>query len=140
MKNTKVVLPKEIAEAIEELRNNGVYDFGIMVGIADYDSGRTQDHVELFGRLNMYFCDTDPESELHPNKLMDALVNGYEVEKSREDKLREHFTPHRYTSLFYLGKSLDIDETKQERYSTGYASGFKEALNILGITVEGIND
>ncbi len=64
--------------------------------------------------------------------LMSALINGYEVEKTPEERLRDYFDTQR---MKYLA-SVDGERTE---YLSKYLA-IKQTLEILGITIEGIND
>jgi Protein of unknown function (DUF1642) len=64
--------------------------------------------------------------------LMSALVNGYEIKKPSEEKLREYYNYHTLDG--------DLENTFSHGYNVGVQSGIEEALNILGIKIEGVND
>ncbi len=63
--------------------------------------------------------------DLH--ELMKALVNGYEVEKTPEEKVREYY----------------LDSTDSEVYSRAFTFHYDDAirttLDLLGIKIEGVN-
>lgn len=67
-----------------------------------------------------------PLSELSTEKLLDALIEGYEIEPSPEEKLLAF-----YESL--------CDETDFNSYEAGVKCGLVEALNILEIPIKGVN-
>jgi hypothetical protein len=71
-----------------------------------------------------------------PDILMSALINGYEVENELLTKFKSHYD----IVEFYEGKALDTSERNQVRYSCGFVNGVQTTLNLLGITIEGIND
>ncbi|MFD9274442.1 hypothetical protein ACFWA2_14505 [Bacillus subtilis] len=64
--------------------------------------------------------------------LAAALVNGYEVEKTPEEKLREY-----YESLW--SDYCDSDDPFIEVACESARAAVKETLNLLGIKIEGVN-
>lgn len=78
----KVKLPREVAEAIEGLREIGYKDGTIIVLIVK----RETDCVGISDIL--YFTRRTP---CGVDAIMDALVNGYETERTPEEKLREYY-------------------------------------------------
>lgn len=114
----KVALPEEVAEGIEQLRAEGVRDFAIM----HLAKGALTSEPDVTIRKWAF----DEDGKGSPELLMQALVNGYEVEKSPEEKLRESYEKFREAMVY--------------SYEHGIADGIRRALNTLGITIEGIND
>jgi len=129
MSNVKVTLPREVAEAIERtrcwnlelIRSNsfntpesdyGIIDRWIMRQYDDKDDG-----------IKMYFS---------------ALVNGYTVEKTPEEKVREY-----YEGLY--------ETARNARENGGHYGGFsyeemhrasltiKTTLDLLGVKITGVN-
>jgi len=100
MTNVKVTLPKEVAEAIERYRIRGASNKSIV-----------SDVVNDFADDSLISFDLD--------ELLIALVNGYEVEKSPEEKVREYY----------------------EGFSIGTTSriAIKQTLNLLGIKIKEVN-
>lgn len=119
MTNIKVVLPKEVAEAIDNLRKQGITDYGIVVGTAEGYLGRNRVVVKEYFREG---------TRANADLLMQALVNGYEVERTPHDELRD---------LYY---EMSVAADSGSRYSHIGRRTVEKTLNILGITVEGIND
>ena len=121
---SKVILPKSVAEAIETMRSKGVSNYGIIDNSSRYPTSRSEETVWrwAFGESRTG----------NPDLLMSALVNGYEIEKSPEEKLREYYEDHVKDEI-----SGDYD-----RKFTGEATtkAIVDTLDILGITIEGIND
>lgn len=115
----KVTLPREVAEAIESLRNRGASDQDIVAyGIERYT-------IVDAGIIYNY-------GQEHFRELMSALVNGYEIEKSPEERLREYLSEmERYR--------VNADSKPYYQYCRGRTEGALVALNILGIQIEGIN-
>ncbi|MGG4028702.1 hypothetical protein ABEV77_04140 [Bacillus subtilis] len=71
-------------------------------------------------------------NELDIMTLAAALVNGYEVEKTPEEKLREY-----YESLW--SDYCDSDDPFIEVACESARAAVKETLNLLGIKIEGVN-
>ncbi|MBS4195389.1 hypothetical protein [Lederbergia citri] len=61
--------------------------------------------------------------------IMSALVNGYEIEKSPEEKLREYFNE--------ANVLIPVSKT---HYQLGVRDAVRKTVDILGITIEGINE
>ncbi len=121
MSHEKVTIPREVAEAIEKARRDGYNNRmiihasnGDMVGPYTLDLAR---YTERSGNFDI---------------LMRALVNGYIVEKSPEEKLRSMYED-------YVKDEISGD---YDRKFTGEAAtnAIVNTLDILGITIEGIND
>src|SRR5699024_4887479 len=82
----KVVLPKSVADAIKEMRDNGVNDCGIVSYVMrGSDSSDLTDYIKEIERWAFKYGEGGS-----PDLLMKALVNGYVVEATPEDKLREY--------------------------------------------------
>lgn len=122
--NEKVKLPKEVAEAIESLRNKGFANcniFGATLSV--------HDHIDEVDVLCSYFNgNPEPYSRRSYDVLMEALVNGYIVEETPEDELRKKYRHLRRRIARY---GLDIDK--------GEAKGMRRTLATLGIKIEGLN-
>ncbi|WP_028609754.1 hypothetical protein [Paenibacillus harenae] len=77
----KVVLPKEVVEAIEYYFSlNGVNKFDVLLRIE-----RSADTIATVARAILHKKHGIDWEEV----LMSALINGYTVEKSKEDRLRD---------------------------------------------------
>lgn len=67
--------------------------------------------------------------------LAAALVNGYEVEKTPEEKVREYFE--------WLKRSRDerhiAGDVEGKRFKAGLLQGVLNTLDYLGIKIEGVN-
>ncbi len=120
----KVVLPKEVAEAIEYLRKRDVTNHRILK-IAEEAVFTKTDLV-----IRRWAFDEDGAG--NPDLLMKALVNGYLVEATPEDKLRKYYEVNRTSALW------DSDDEFYQKI--GRREGVHKTLVTLGITVEGIND
>lgn len=112
----KVKLPKEVAEAIAYLRKEGFSDYSIITS-AD---GKESICSTQFLTINNSFG----QDKMHPDEFIKALVNGYEVEETPEDKVREFF--------------IKYDESNGE-YSRGSRNAVVEILDLLNIKIEGVN-
>lgn len=124
--SAKVTLTREVAEAIEQERKQGHAIAYIFTDVYEGKSSRV---------LNLYF----PRIQSF-DVLMQALVSGYEVEKTPEDKILESYRSHSEIVLFYSRRNhrrLDISEREQERYSSGYVAGVNEIAKAYGIAIEG---
>jgi len=97
MTNVKPTLPREVAIAIESMRKEGVSNFGIM----------RISHGAIFESpaLTLKRYAFEGEHGGTPDLLMSALINGYEVEQSPEDKLREYYNELIYRKI--LGISIE---------------------------------
>lgn len=76
----KVKLPREVVEAIESLRSkqNGFSDYAI-VGMMHE---KTSHHIAEIRILDSHMG----QGKMHPDNLIKALVNGYEVEQTTEEE------------------------------------------------------
>ena len=112
MNASKIVLPKEVAEAIEyytrvcDCKTDALMDIHRM----GFEGTRS----ELILR---YF-------DGNYDELMEALICGYEVEKTPEEKVRE----------FYTEDTSEIHYEEQLRRWT-----IRRTLDLLGIKIAGVN-
>ena len=124
----KEILPKEVAEAIEKLRADGMNNYAIMV---------CAQHANCDESL-LVIQDWAFECEAYSGKtdnLMNALVNGYEVEKTPEEKVREY-----YESIERWAKRMRERAGHAGESNALYElTGIETTLNKLGITIEGVN-
>lgn len=112
----KVVLPKDVADAVRRIRSvtgtAEAYDLGLLRADAEKGNDLTRvilDYVEVNG----------------PQKYFAALVNGYTIEQTPEDRVREVY-----------------EESKRSQpmsYLDGKAAGIEITLAILGLEIDGIN-
>ncbi|WP_077736238.1 DUF1642 domain-containing protein [Bacillus sonorensis] len=100
----KPVITKEQAEAIQFLRSGG--------------NDWTEDDILEHHVANRWFNEYAPLNNLYTIVLAAALINGYEVEKTPEEKVREYF--------------VDLAESCDRR-------AVISTLNLLGIKIEGVN-
>lgn len=118
--NEIVTLPKDVAEAIENLRqsrNSRMWSIDTIRSNAQHspksDYGIIDDWIlrqyEDKDGIKMYFS---------------ALVNGYHVERTPEERLAEYYASQERGARIHIGRK----------------QGVKATLDILGITIDGIND
>jgi hypothetical protein len=107
----KVVLPKEVANAIEISRICGYSTLEIVIhSLEAIDGHAYKDTIRHFAADNF-------------DTFLNALVNGYEVVKTTEERLRE-----RYEYAERVGGGGRI-----------YRDAVRDTLDILGIKIEGVN-
>jgi len=124
---SKVCLPKEVAEDIEEIRrlrnNSYLLDTRNFLG---QKSCVNIPYEYEGGKIAAYLADDiDNNFAVYAS----AIINGYVVEKSPEENIRD----------YYAAINRKIAE-KQDAYDHGVRDGIKYTVAILGITVEGVND
>lgn len=121
----KPTITKEQAGAIEYLRNTCEFS----------------DEWFLFKYTNVYFGNEPNHAEFGPIANMDimtlaaVLVNGYEVEKTPEEKVREYYEAVRnlWEERYLAG------DTEGKRFHAGALVGICTTLGIFGIKIEGVN-
>ncbi|MEC0369996.1 hypothetical protein [Paenibacillus chibensis] len=105
---TVPVIPAEVADVIERLRAEGYDNSGIVALESRTGGGLHSDPITL----RTILFDT----------LLAALVNGYEREKTPEDKIRAVY-----------------EEPADGEYAQGYEDGIVFTLDTLGIKIAGVN-
>jgi hypothetical protein len=110
----KVKLPKEVAEAIVYLRSKGEMTADIIINSCG--NANSQPYTVLRA-----YADTPKNLE----RLAHALINGFEVEQTPEDKVREIYEK--------AGNELD------SMYMVVFRNGVHKTLDALGIKIEGVN-
>jgi uncharacterized protein (UPF0297 family) len=116
----KVKLPREVAEALDSLREKGYSNFTILSYVINE---KYIAHLpEITTIVKAYERD-----DFSFDKLLNALVNGYEIEKSPEEKVREYY------------ESLDKRPLCSEAYGWHEAKAIKKTLDLLGIKIPGVN-
>lgn len=113
----KIILSKEQAEAIK-------------LAIADYGSDQVMDE---FPNGFKWAGSLAPLNELHASELARALYIGYEVEQTPEDRLHEY-----YMHIEKMKSKYGLFSEERMRYLSEEV-GMRKTLDILGITIEGIN-
>jgi hypothetical protein len=116
----KVLLPREVAEAIENVRKRlGLSDEVILY--KTYINGWEAEWTEVLnanGDGNKAFL------------IAKALVNGYEIEETPEEKLRQYYSNVNEEFNELLGSDSRL---------YGVLEGIENTLDILGIEIPGIN-
>lgn len=106
----RLVLSKEVANAISHLQGNFNYTFQDFMQVKSAGGWNKEEGTFSLNNLDI-------------ETLAIALINGYEVEKEPEEYMLEYFN------------SYDSNED----YDKGIQEGVLRALDIFGIEVEGIN-
>lgn len=116
----KVKLPKEVGSVLEDLINRGDRT---IYGVLSHFMMNCQQHIvdarKILEELE------DPWS-----LIMEALVNGYEIYQTPEDKVREYCEKLKKHSL---------NETKGETTYTERLVGVLKTLELLDVQIEGVN-
>ena len=118
---TKPVITKEQAEAFEKLREQYT-DEEIVIKYIESE-------LDLFDSSCACLYD------LGFTDFLAALINGYEVEKTPEEKVREYFGEAQRRRR----ERRDAGDIESMRYNSGKIDGVRTALAILGIKIEGVN-
>src|SRR5690606_5663468 len=113
---SKVTVPAEVARAISLMRKEGATNYEII----HRANGALLTEPDVVLRRWAF----GEQAPANPDMLMSALINGYEVEKTPEERLREYYEE-------FSGFPDD--------YEAGVLEGVYKTLEILGITIEGIN-
>lgn len=117
MNNAKVTVTKEVAEALAIHAKSDV-------------SVRTMLRHNVHGDLYGVYA---PLQTMHIEELAKALLIGYEVEKSPEEKVAD-----------YLAEAEDFRADAADgnyyEFCNGRIAGIKQTLYILGIKIEGVDD
>lgn len=110
----KAILPRNVAQAIERIRERreGERTLFNYPNIA-LNAPRSEDYSIINTYVN--------QNEDNFKNYFNALVNGYEIDKNPDEKVRDQY--HYY-------KSHDLHVS---------ANAFEEVLNLLGIRIEGVN-
>jgi hypothetical protein len=115
MNNEKVVIPREVAEAIESVR----------------EVARASNEQILEARLDgsKWFCElyTPLMEDVDFDTLVRALYNGYIAEQTPEEKVLEYFRSHETCTPELVDRYI------------GICKGVVDTLNLLGIKIEGVN-
>lgn len=123
----KVKLPREVADAIETISRMQNWKMRVMECMFD-------DHRSLSSEMSTvktYFHYNGTNGEL----IMQALVNGYEVEQTPEDNVRDRY--NRYLDQVKMYR--DREQRSDELHWEGRIYGIRECLFDLGIKIEGVN-
>jgi len=126
MNNAKVTVTKEVAEAIEDSRGLRMSNFNIMRQAHGAVVSPTYLTLKRWA-----FGGGGGSSDL----LMQALVNGYTVSKTPEEKVREYYDRCREKR----DQAEMDDRSFAAEHLDGQAIGASITLDILGIKIEGVN-
>lgn len=127
----KAVLPKDVSSAIKGLLSDGYSEDRILVSVAQ--AVISDENLET---LTNYAWEMPGKLSEDFSLLASALVNGYEVEATSEEQLREF-----YRDLISRAVSRDSHEhSAGENVFWKKARAVRETLDILGIKIEGINE
>lgn len=122
MNNEKAKIPREVAEAIEKSIEDGFSNMDILYDLTSgyYDfTGKAGEWLENGGDFDV---------------LLSALVNGYTIEQTPEDKVREYFERLCKETQPSCGNRVE------DRVRASVACQAVEfTLNTLGIKIEGVN-
>lgn len=116
---TNVTLPREVADAIETIKDSGYDNRHIFYAINHLGPGSTYKEANI---IKTYATKDNFDN------LMRALVNGYEKELTPEEKVREYYCDP------YRGSASCYGDVLVKR------AIIKETLDILGVKIEGVND
>ncbi|MCP9282979.1 hypothetical protein [Bacillus safensis] len=119
----KPEITKEQAEAIEFLRKH--YDDRRILELYDED---------VIGHMyQMYGHDCGSLYDLDLFEFAAALINGYEIAKSPEQKVREFYEAN------YAKHEKSKPYSDDDYYTTGVSHGIMQTLDLLDIKIEGVN-
>ncbi|MET3658460.1 hypothetical protein [Sporosarcina psychrophila] len=120
---TKVKVTREVAEEIRKARIHFTRDAGIIMNL--------RKHYALT-RLSEIFNNREREGGMRVDVLMQALVLGYEAEKTPKEKVREYYDRTQRKTIYH-------PDEYDRGYENGTAEGVEQTLNLLGIEIEGVN-
>lgn len=128
---TKINLPKEVADSIEYLKEIGwselmLFDCRNFLTEANKP---IEPPITCAGKIAKYLSN-DVNSNLP--LYMSALVNGYTVEQTPEEKVREYYDSNDWTG------DEELVPTERQRM-LGRRQGVRRTLDLLEIKIEGVN-
>jgi len=109
----RVVLPKSVANAIEDMRKHGFTNFNIM--------RQAQEAVANENYLTIRRWAFDVGGDGSPDLLMQALVNEYDVISTPEDDVAELYS-------YYVRNGYDFT-----------AKAIRAAFDLYGVSIKGVN-
>jgi DNA integrity scanning protein DisA with diadenylate cyclase activity len=118
--NNKIIVPKEVANAIAHY-----------VALADTKTEALQDILRLgyeAERSEIILRHFEHDYD----ELMEALICGYQIEKTPEEQVAEYWNDvnHRWA---------DSDDACRDRYFEGSVDAIITVLGIYGIKISGVN-
>src|SRR5690606_5330489 len=120
---SKVTVPVEVARAITLMRKEGATNYEII----HRANGALLTEPDVVLRRWAF----GEHAPANPDMLMSALINGYEIEKTPEDDLREYYEFHKKKCYVTCGGE-HIEHVSK-------VTAIKYTLSALGIAIEGIN-
>lgn len=123
-----IILPRKVADSVKHYRDAGCTNSNIMARVITMNFYNEPFADELYEWANK-------GRGKNREKLMEALVNGYEVEKTPEEKILDYYHEQ---YMYFQAYSLERDRGKAMVYDAKI-DGIKNTLNMLGIEIEGIN-
>lgn len=122
---TKVVIPKEVAEAIETYRNMNCSSDLYQTAILNEDSHRPEGKVQKAASVIKSYVD-----EGNSEKYMNAVVNGYEVEKKKEgiEALIEQLEERQGEAHKRFREAEDF--STNEKIAYGERSAYRRAIRL----------
>jgi hypothetical protein len=110
----KPILPYKVAQAIKNIksRRDGRRTLFNYPAIANH-AAKSED----YNAINVYIN----QNEDNFDNYFKALLHGFEVEKSPKEKVKERYK-------YYVSQNLHVS-----------ANALKETVDLLGITIEGVN-
>lgn len=128
----KIILPKKVAGAIEVLRTKFHYDLYQLIGVAhdihEPDDYEDEDEVHSIATIEEY-------SQGNYDTIISAIVIGYEVENSPEEKVREYYA----SVIRFKGRAEENGNQYRVGEIRGELGGIETTLNLLGIEIEGVS-
>ncbi|WP_226570338.1 DUF1642 domain-containing protein [Bacillus stratosphericus] len=119
----KPEIMKEQAEAIEFLRKH--YDDSTIIAMYAEDT---------IGYVHQtYGHDCGSVYGLDLLNFAAALINGYEIEKTPEEKVREYY------AFNHDERCKVLTASPRGQYTSGVADGIRKTLDLLGVKIEGVN-
>ncbi|MEH6941618.1 hypothetical protein [Bacillus sp. JJ722] len=118
MTNQKVTLPADVAQALESALDNWC--------------GNKERLLSVHAMPSDWLGGLEPLNTLDMITLASALINGYEIEKTPEEKVSYYYK-------FLIAKKEDPRYYGDWKYNTGAVDAIKETLNLLDIKIEGVN-
>lgn len=132
----KVTLPRDVAEAIEKLREYG-WEQANLLNAGEFINIDRPTLAEIGGEHIGFPIAEWLSNDFHANypNYVSALVNGYTIEQSPEEKLREYYDNlvNRANEIIAEGRAVGAILPSAERV------GIERTLDMLGIQIEGIN-
>jgi hypothetical protein len=131
-KVARVTLPREVAEALDSLREKGYSNFTILSYVINE---KYIAHLpEITTIVKAYERD-----DFSFDTLLNALVNGYEIEKSPEELEAERKEKVRELYDKALENYAALPASPESAYYDGLTQGILKTLETLDIKIPGVN-